>query len=227
VSLAGATFPATAAAALSLVATGVGVAAGVDGAAVAQGQSTDPESTASLQLASLRDVHEATADVATMVAQRHEMSQQQASRNLQRAELAQAAAAKAKIEHRWVLPVRKYVKSSGFGWRWGKLHAGEDFAAPIGTPVHAISSGVVVFAGVDAGYGNKVEIRHWDGTVSWYGHLSRIDVKAGQKVDPAEQIGLVGSTGHSTGPHLHLEIHPHGDGPIDPLPWLRAHGLKP
>jgi murein DD-endopeptidase MepM/ murein hydrolase activator NlpD len=227
VSLAGATFPATAAAALSLVATGVGVAAGVDGAALAQGQSTDPEGSAALQLASLRDVNQATDDVATMVALRHEMSQRQASRNLQRAELAQAAALRAKFEHRWVLPVRSYVKSSGFGWRWGKLHAGEDFAAPIGTPVHAISSGVVVFAAYDAGYGNKVEIRHWDGTVSWYGHLSRIDVKAGQKVDPGEQIGLIGSTGHSTGPHLHLEIHPHGDGPVDPLPWLRAHGLKP
>ena len=126
-----------------------------------------------------------------------------------------------------MLPVRTYVKTSGFGMRWGKLHAGEDFAAPIGTPVHAISSGVVVFAGVENGYGNKIEIRHWDGTCSWYGHLSKIDVKVGQKVDPAELIGLVGNTGHSTGPHLHLEIHPHGDGPVDPLPWLRAHGLKP
>jgi murein DD-endopeptidase MepM/ murein hydrolase activator NlpD len=126
-----------------------------------------------------------------------------------------------------VLPLVKYVKTSGFGYRWGSLHAGEDFAAPIGTQVRAISSGVVVFAAVDAGYGNKVEIRHWDGTVSWYGHLSKIEVKVGQRVDPAELVGLVGSTGFSTGPHLHLEIHPNGKGPVDPLPWLRAHGLKP
>ena len=71
---------------------------------------------------------------------------------------------------------------------------------------------------MQSGYGNKIEIRHWDGTCSWYGHLSKIDVKVGQKVEPAELIGLVGSTGHSTGPHLHLEIHPHGGGPVTRCP---------
>jgi murein DD-endopeptidase MepM/ murein hydrolase activator NlpD len=225
--LAGATVPATAAAALSLVATGVGVAAGLDGAAVAQSQATEPDASAALALATVRDVGAAPRDVALAVAERHQQAVLQASRNQARAELAQAALLKTQAAHRWVLPVRTYVKTSGFGMRWGKLHAGEDFAAPIGTPVHAISSGVVVFAGVQQGYGNKIEIRHWDGTCSWYGHLSKIDVKVGQKVDPGELIGLVGNTGHSTGPHLHLEIHPHGDGPVDPLPWLRAHGLTP
>jgi murein DD-endopeptidase MepM/ murein hydrolase activator NlpD len=226
-SLAGATVPATAAAALSLVATGVGVAAGVDGAAVAQSQANDPDASATMALATLRDTSTSAQDVAVAVAERHELAQQQASRSAVRAQLAQAALLKTQLEHRWVLPVAHYVKTSGFGMRWGKLHAGEDFAAPVGTPVHAISSGVIVFAGYDAGYGNKVEIRHWDGTCSWYGHLSKIDVKVGQKVDPGQLIGLVGDTGHSTGPHLHLEIHPHGGGPVDPLPWLRAHGLKP
>jgi murein DD-endopeptidase MepM/ murein hydrolase activator NlpD len=225
-SLAGVGIPATAAAALSLVATGVGVAAGVDGAALAQGQ-TDADGSAALALASIRDLSAAPADVANVVAERHEQAVQQASRNAGRIQLAQAAAVKEAAAHRWVLPVVKYVKTSGFGMRWGSLHAGEDFAAPIGTPVHAISSGVIVFAGEASGYGNKVEIRHWDGTCSWYGHLSEIDVKVGEKVDPGELVGRVGSTGHSTGPHLHLEIHPHGDGPVDPLPWLRAHGLKP
>jgi murein DD-endopeptidase MepM/ murein hydrolase activator NlpD len=227
VSLAGATVPATAAAALSLVATGVGVAAGVDGAAVAQSQATEPDAASALALATVRDVAAAPQDVALTIAQRHEAALRQASRSAARAQLAEAALLRAQAAHRWVLPVVKYVKTSGFGMRWGKLHAGEDFAAPVGTPVHAISSGVIVFAGLESGYGNKVEIRHWDGTCSWYGHLSKIDVKVGEKVDPGELIGLVGSTGHSTGPHLHLEIHPHGDGPVDPLPWLRAHGLKP
>jgi murein DD-endopeptidase MepM/ murein hydrolase activator NlpD len=219
--------PATAAAALSLVATGVGVAAGIDGAAVAQGQTNEPDASATFTLASLQDVSTSPQDVAFAVAERREVVQREASRSAARAQLAQAALLKIQIAHRWVLPVTTYVKTSGFGLRWGRLHAGEDFAAPVGTPVHAISSGVVVFAGVESGYGNKVEIRHWDGTCSWYGHLSAIDVKVGQKVDPGELIGAVGSTGHSTGPHLHLEIHPHGGGPVDPLPWLRAHGLKP
>jgi murein DD-endopeptidase MepM/ murein hydrolase activator NlpD len=227
VSLGGATVPATAAAALSLVATGVGVAAGVDGAALAEGPSTDTDTGTLLAVGSVRDVHAVPADVAAELILRHQRASLQSSRNLQRARLQQAAAVKAAVEHRWVLPVVHYVKTSGFGYRWGALHAGEDFAAPIGTPVRAISSGVVVFAGLESGYGDKVEIRHWDGTVSWYGHLSKIDVKVGERVDPAEVIGAVGSTGFSTGPHLHLEIHPDGEGPVDPLPWLRAHGLRP
>ena len=227
ISLGGATVPATAAAALSLVATGVGVAASIDGAAVADGPATDSDTGATIALASVRDLQSAPADVSALVALRHEQASRQSSRNLQRSQLQQAAALKAAVAHRWVLPLVHYVKTSGFGYRWGSLHAGEDFAAPIGTPVRAISSGVVVFAGVESGYGNKIEIRHWDGTVSWYGHLSRIGVKVGERVDPAQVIGAVGSTGFSTGPHLHLEIHPDGKGPIDPLPWLRAHGLKP
>jgi murein DD-endopeptidase MepM/ murein hydrolase activator NlpD len=180
-----------------------------------------------LALQPVRDVSAVPADLAAEVAARHEQASLQSSRNQVRAQLQQAAALRAAVEHRWVLPVVKYVKTSGFGMRWGSLHAGEDFAAPIGTPVRAISSGVVVWASADAGYGNKVEIRHWDGTVSWYGHLSKIEVTVGERVDPAQEIGLVGSTGFSTGPHLHLEIHPNGKGPVDPLPWLRAHGLKP
>jgi murein DD-endopeptidase MepM/ murein hydrolase activator NlpD len=219
--------PATAAAALSLVATGVGVVASIDGAAIAEGQNSDTDTGTTVALASVRDVQAVPADVSAELTRRHERASLQSSRNLQRARLQQAAALKAAVSHRWVLPLVHYVKTSGFGYRWGSLHAGEDFAAPIGTPVRAISSGVVVFAGVESGYGNKIEIRHWDGTVSWYGHLSRIDVKVGQRVDPAELIGAVGSTGFSTGPHLHLEIHPDGKGPVDPLPWLRAHGLMP
>jgi murein DD-endopeptidase MepM/ murein hydrolase activator NlpD len=225
-SLAGVGIPATAAAALSLVATGVGVAAGVDGAALAQGQ-TETDGSAALALASVQDLSAVPVDVANAVAERHERAVQQASRNAQRIQLARAAAVKEAAAHRWVLPLVKYVKTSGFGIRWGKLHPDENFATPIGTPVHAISSGVIVFAGEASGYGNKVEIRHWDGTCSWYAHLSEIDVKVGEKVDPGELVGRVGSTGFSTGPHLHLEIHPHGNGPVDPLPWLRAHGLKP
>ncbi|GMA88191.1 hypothetical protein GCM10025868_34410 [Angustibacter aerolatus] len=84
----------------------------------------------------------------------------------------------------------------------------------------------MVFAGQQSGYGNKVEIRHWDGTVSWYGHLSQIEVKVGQDVDAGEEIARSGNTGHSTGPHLHLEVHPGGKGPVNPRPWLADHGVR-
>ncbi|WP_460459223.1 M23 family metallopeptidase [Angustibacter peucedani] len=127
--------------------------------------------------------------------------------------------------HRWVLPVHGYRFSSSYGMRWGRLHAGDDFAAPIGTRIGALSSGTVIFAGQQSGYGNKVEIRHWDGTVSWYAHMNSIAVTVGQAVTPGQMIGEVGNTGHSTGPHLHLEIHPDGGGPTNPEPWLRAHGI--
>ena len=128
----------------------------------------------------------------------------------------------------WTLPIKKgaYVLTSPFGMRWGTLHPGEDMGCPVGTPVMAMSKGKVTFAGYDGGYGNKIEITYWDGTVSWYGHLSSIKTHVGAQVMPGDVVGYSGSTGFSTGPHLHLEIHPHqGAPPIDPLPWLKAHGI--
>jgi murein DD-endopeptidase MepM/ murein hydrolase activator NlpD len=224
--LAGAVIPATAAAALTLVATGVGVATNVDGSAVARDQ-LRAEDKAGMALASVRNIGDASTDAVNAVADQRSTDALRASRDAERSRLAKAAALQAEQAHQWVLPLKHYVLSSPFGMRWGKLHAGEDFATPIGSVVHAISSGVIVFAGVEGGYGNKVEIRHWDGTCSWYGHLSKIKVKVGQQVDSDQVIALSGDSGHSTGPHLHLEIHPHGKGPVDPMPWLRAHGLHP
>ena len=226
--LASASVPATAAAALSLVATGVGVGVGVDGAAAAQSGHQDKITTGAVRTAAADVALDAAAqDVVTSVEERSSLAAQEASRAAHRAEVAQLLASQQAVSQRWVLPLAHYVLTSPFGMRWGRLHAGEDMAAPIGTPIHAISSGTIVFAGVESGYGNKIEIRHWDGTCSWYGHLSKIEVKVGQQVTPGEQIGLVGETGDATGPHLHLEIHPNGGGPVDPLPWLRAHGLRP
>ncbi|MBK6440611.1 MAG: M23 family metallopeptidase [Actinomycetales bacterium] len=126
----------------------------------------------------------------------------------------------------WVNPISAgYHLSSPFGWRWGRLHAGQDMACPTGTAVRAISSGEVIFAGWQGGYGYKVEIRHWDGTVSYYGHNSKLKVTEGQVVATGQLIALSGNTGHSTGPHLHLEIHPNGGGPVPPMRWLAAHGV--
>ncbi|HET7475136.1 MAG TPA: M23 family metallopeptidase [Dermatophilaceae bacterium] len=135
-------------------------------------------------------------------------------------------AAELAAARRWVLPLKGYTLSSRFGLRWGRLHAGNDFAVPVGTRLGAMSTGTVIFAGEQSGYGTKVEIRYWDGTVSYFAHMSRLAVKRGDRVHPGQLVGLSGNSGHSTGPHLHLEIHPGGGKPVDPLPWLRAHGIR-
>lgn len=140
---------------------------------------------------------------------------------------AKAAAAAHAQANRWVLPVSHYRLSSNYGPRWGRMHGGIDFAAPIGTRLVAMYAGAVTFAGQQSGYGNKVEIRYTDGTVSYYAHLSSISVQVGQRVSGGQLVGRVGSTGNSTGPHLHLEIHPHAGGPVNPYPWLVAKGLRP
>jgi murein DD-endopeptidase MepM/ murein hydrolase activator NlpD len=119
----------------------------------------------------------------------------------------------------------RYALSSGFGPRWGRLHAGLDFAAPPGTPVRAVAAGEVVDAGRDGGYGRLVRVRHADGTVATYAHLSAVLVSAGGRVRAGNVIGRVGNTGRSTGPHLHFEVRV-GDVPTNPLPWLRRHGLR-
>ena len=151
-------------------------------------------------------------------------------RSLAKKQAAAAAVRKAeaarKAREKWVPAIAGAAFTSGFGWRWGKMHEGNDFGTPVGTPVHSMSSGTITFAGWEGGYGNKVEITYWDGTVSVYGHLSSIKVSVGDKVDPGEVVALSGNTGHSTGPHLHLEIHPNGGAAIDPAPWLHAHGLQ-
>jgi len=106
----------------------------------------------------------------------------------------------------------KYM-ASGYGWRIDpiyhtrRFHAGMDFTAPVGTNVFATGNGVVVSAGWEQGYGNCVQINHGYGYITLYGHMSAIKIRNGQKVKRGDIIGLVGSTGKSTGPHLHYEVH--------------------
>lgn len=106
--------------------------------------------------------------------------------------------------------------SSGYGLRFHpisktqKAHLGVDYAAPTGTPVRTIGDGVVSFAGWQGGYGNVIEIQHKDRQSTLYAHLSRIDVRKGQKVSQGDAVGAVGSTGASTGPHLHFEFRDNG-----------------
>ena len=113
------------------------------------------------------------------------------------------------------------VLTSKMGWRWGRVHKGIDIGAPMGESVYASKGGVVIAAGYnEGGYGNMVQIDHGEGILTLYGHLSAISVEPGQEVLAGELIGLVGSTGRSTGPHLHFEIMI--DGAIaDPLDYVR------
>ncbi len=97
-----------------------------------------------------------------------------------------------------------------------ETHEGMDLAAPEGSPVAAAKSGVVAFAGERGGYGNLVVLEHGDGTSTWYGHLSEIEVTEGQRVDAGQTLALVGSTGDSTGPHLHFELRDASGRPVDP-----------
>ena len=130
------------------------------------------------------------------------------------------------IAPQWVNPMPAGRLTSCFGQRWGRLHAGVDLAAPHGTPVVAAGAGVVVSAGPAAGYGNAVLIDHGNGYLTHYGHLSTIAVRLGQDVAAGQQIGGEGSTGHSTGPHLHFEVHrDFYKNPVEPTAWMRAHGI--
>jgi murein DD-endopeptidase MepM/ murein hydrolase activator NlpD len=119
----------------------------------------------------------------------------------------------------------KGLLTSGFGWRWGRMHKGIDVAAPIGTPVVAAAPGVVISAGWNSGgYGNLVEIQHADGSVTLYAHNNRILVREGQSVEQGQQIAEMGSTGYSTGPHCHFEVHLPGHGAVNPIAYLPRAG---
>ncbi len=122
------------------------------------------------------------------------------------------------ISYQW--PTRG-VLTSGYGRRWGRMHKGIDIASSVGTPVVAAAPGEVITAGWNSGgYGNVIVLRHADGSETLYGHNSRILVRTGQIVQQGEQISAMGSTGHSTGPHLHFEVHPNGGSAVNPIAFL-------
>jgi murein DD-endopeptidase MepM/ murein hydrolase activator NlpD len=115
--------------------------------------------------------------------------------------------------------------NAAFGWRtdpFPEFHKGLDLAADYGTPVRAAAAGIVASAGWEGEFGIKVDIDHGNGYHTWYCHLSRIAVSPGQRVFKGERIAAVGSTGESTGPHLHYQVM-HDGVAIDPMPYL--HGV--
>lgn len=113
--------------------------------------------------------------------------------------------------------------TSRFGRRWGRMHKGIDIAGPVGTPVNAAADGTVIYAGWHSGgYGNLVEVKHSDGTTTRYGHNSRVSVSVGQTIRQGQQLAGMGSTGNSSGSHLHFEIRPAGGRAINPIALLPA-----
>jgi murein DD-endopeptidase MepM/ murein hydrolase activator NlpD len=111
------------------------------------------------------------------------------------------------------------VLTSGFGPRWGRMHTGIDIADPAGTPIHAAKAGEVIYAGWINGYGNAVILDHGDGIATLYGHQSRLGCTEGQVLNQGDVLGFVGTTGHSTGNHLHFEIRINTK-PVNPRPYL-------
>ncbi len=124
-----------------------------------------------------------------------------------------------KIPPTYIKPLSGGRFTSGFKWRWGRMHKGIDWACPVGTAIMASSGGTVVQAGWFSSYGNCITIRHPDGRQTRYAHLSKILVKSGQSVSQGQKIGLSGNTGRSTGPHVHFEIIINGS-QVNPLNYI-------
>ncbi|MDZ5621488.1 peptidoglycan DD-metalloendopeptidase family protein [Nocardioides sp. HM23] len=164
-----------------------------------------------------------------------EVEAQAEQRNEALGDLAVQAEKEAKTinSNRWSLPIDPgvYQLSATFGqagsyWSSG-YHTGLDFAAPSGTPIMAVASGVVTSTGYEGAYGNQTVVTLEDGTEIWYNHQTSYAVSVGDNVVAGQVIGTVGSTGNSTGPHLHLEVRPGGGDPVDPFAALVVNGVNP
>jgi murein DD-endopeptidase MepM/ murein hydrolase activator NlpD len=160
-----------------------------------------------------------------------EANEQSVQRNAALASLAASAEKRADqiAENLWVVPTVGYHLTARFGASglWSSTHTGLDFAAPSGSPILAIANGVITETGYDGAYGNKTVQTLPDGTEIWYCHQSTIGVNVGDKVIQGKQIGTLGSTGHVTGPHVHLEVRPGGGDPVDPYAEFAYHGVTP
>lgn len=136
----------------------------------------------------------------------------------------------AKLARQFTAPVSSFQLTSGFGdsgGMWQSDHTGQDFAAPTGTPVKAVHSGTIKEAGWAGSFGYRIVLELDDGTELWFCHLSSMTKSAGEEVNTGDVIGRVGSTGNSTGAHLHVEVRPGGsDEAVDPLAWMRGKGIK-
>ncbi|WP_406147963.1 M23 family metallopeptidase [Streptomyces sp. NBC_01012] len=213
-------------------ASGVVVAAGL-GASMVFGAGAAFASSGTADTAAIAGV--ATADsVAKQATAQSKAAAKAKTDKADKAEAAKKAAAKKKAS--WEAPVSHYVLSATYGTggdRWASKHSGQDFAVPIGTKVEAAHTGRVVKAGPNGGgdgpaYGNAIVIKHANGKYSQYAHLSKIEVKVGDRVNTGDEIARSGNTGNSSGPHLHFEIRtsPNYGSALDPVAYLRTVHVK-
>lgn len=150
-------------------------------------------------------------------AEQEPVAEAQEAEEAAREERAARARAEA-LRTRWVSPLRTYQLLGPEG-------EGVGLAAESGAPVHAIGTGTIRYAGTDDEYGQMIVIEHWDGTLTYYCYLSSFEKTEGE-VAVGELIGRVGNTGTTSASHLHLQIRPRGDEPVDPLPWLAKRGVE-
>ncbi|MGP8299644.1 peptidoglycan DD-metalloendopeptidase family protein [Streptomyces inhibens] len=177
------------------------------------------------QLAGLSASADDFRDRASRTQERIDLKERQA---LERKRKAEEAARKEAMRPKFVLPVTQHGLSALFGQagvNWMSVHTGIDFPVSYGTPVMAATDGTVRTQWNSA-YGNMAIVTAPDGTETWYCHLSSTKIRSGS-VKAGDQIAYSGNSGNSTGPHLHFEVRPGGGAAIDPLPWLRSHGLNP
>ncbi|MEU1848011.1 peptidoglycan DD-metalloendopeptidase family protein [Streptomyces sp. NPDC019990] len=178
------------------------------------------------QLQSLSAGADDFADRASRTQERIDLKAQQAA---ERKRAAEEAARKERLRPKFALPVARRGLSAQYGQsgiNWMSLHTGIDFPVSYGTTVRAATDGTVRTQWNSA-YGNMLILTAKDGTETWYCHLSTYLVPSGTTVKAGDPIARSGNSGNSTGPHLHFEVRLGGGSPIDPLPWLRSHGLDP
>ncbi|MCI3276074.1 M23 family metallopeptidase [Streptomyces sp. 7R015] len=178
------------------------------------------------QLESLSAGADDFADRASRTQERIDLKAQQEA---EKKKAAAEAARKERLRPKYALPVTQKGLSAYFGQagiNWMSVHTGIDFPVSYGTTVMAATDGTVRTQWNSA-YGNMMVVTAKDGTETWYCHLSSYRVASGTTVKAGDPIAYSGNSGNSTGPHLHFEVHPAGGSAIDPLPWLRSHGLNP
>ncbi|MCK1818782.1 M23 family metallopeptidase [Streptomyces sp. XM83C] len=177
----------------------------------------------------LRSLSAAADDFTDRASRTQERLDLKAQQELERKKAAEEAARKERLRPKFALPVAQHGLSAYYGQagiNWMSVHTGIDFPVAYGSTVMAATDGTVRTQWNNA-YGNMMIVTAKDGTETWYCHLSSYRVASGTTVKAGEPIAYSGSSGNSTGPHLHFEVRPYGGSAIDPLSWLRSHGLDP
>ncbi|MFG3011732.1 peptidoglycan DD-metalloendopeptidase family protein [Streptomyces cinerochromogenes] len=177
----------------------------------------------------LKTLSAGATDFADRASRTQERIDLKAQQELEKKKAAAEAALKERLRPKFALPVAQQGLSAYFGQagiNWMSVHTGIDFPVSYGTTVMAATDGTVTTKWNSA-YGNMLILTAKDGTETWYCHLSSYRVASGATVKAGQPIAYSGNSGNSTGPHLHFEVRPAGGSAIDPLPWLRSHGLDP